>query len=253
MKTASTFLAGILALGAAGAEAATIVGLAGGDTLIAFDSETAKPAAPVRITGSEKLVGIDVRPADGLLYGVTAEGKVVTIDVATGAATAVVTLKTMLPAGVVATVDFNPVADRLRLIGSDGTNLRANLADGAVTVDGALNFAGPGASPRIVAGAYTNAVAGAKETVLFDIDGTGAALFRQAPPNDGVLNPVGKLGIEIQVAAFDIGTDGKGGNTAYLLAAGRLHKLDLATGAATAVAGDPALAAVTDIAVLPLP
>lgn len=254
-KNQWALMAALLTLGAGAAEAATIVGLTGGDTLIPFDSETGKTAAPVKITGTDKLVGIDVRPADGKLYGVTGAGQVVTIDPATGAATDLVMLKTMLPAGVAATIDFNPVADRLRLIGSDGTNLRANLADGAVTTDGALKFADTdmhkGETPKIIAGAYTNAVAGAKETTLFDIDGTIGGLIRQAPPNDGILNAVGKLGVATPVAAFDIVSDGKGGNTAYLLAGGVLHTVDLATGKAKAGAKVAGLEAASDIAVLP--
>ncbi|WP_163831669.1 DUF4394 domain-containing protein, partial [Proteus mirabilis] len=103
---------------------------------------------------------IDVRPADGLLYAVISDGSVVTIDPATGKATPKSKLDTMLPAGVVATVDFNPVADRLRVIGSDGTNLRANVDDGKVTKDGGLKFAETdgmkGKIPKVVAGAYTN-------------------------------------------------------------------------------------------------
>ena len=65
----------------------------------------------------------------------------------------------MLPAGAMATVDFNPAADRLRIIGSDGTNLRANVDDGKVTKDGQLKFADSdmhkGKTPKVVAGAYT--------------------------------------------------------------------------------------------------
>src|SRR2546430_13424484 len=36
--------------------------------------------------------------------------------------------------GVTVTVDFNPVADRLRVMGSDGTSLRVNVDDGKATV-----------------------------------------------------------------------------------------------------------------------
>jgi hypothetical protein len=88
-----------------------------------------------------RLLGIDVRPADGMLYGVAADGAVVTIDVATGKASPKSKLDAMLPPGVTATVDFNPAADRLRIIGSDGTNLRANVDDGKVTKDGSLKYA----------------------------------------------------------------------------------------------------------------
>src|SRR4029077_17168885 len=115
-----------------------------------------------------KVLGIDVRPADGMLYGVSGDGAIFTVDLATGKATMKSKLDTMLPAGSMATVDFNPVADRMRLIGSDGTNLRVNVDDGKVTTDGKLKFAETDMhkmeKPNIVAGAYINSVKGAKET-----------------------------------------------------------------------------------------
>jgi Domain of unknown function (DUF4394) len=45
-----------------------------------------------------------------------------------------------LKSGVTATIDFNPVADRLRAMGSDGTSLRVNVDDGKVTVDGSHKY-----------------------------------------------------------------------------------------------------------------
>jgi hypothetical protein len=93
-----------------------------------------------------------------------------------------------------------------------------------------------GEKANIVAGAYINSFKSAKETALFDIDGTIAGLIKQAPPNDGVLNAVGKLGVSVTgPMAFDILSDGKGGNSAWLLAGGTLHQVDLTTGKATAV------------------
>lgn len=188
-----------------------------------------------------------------MLYGLADDGAVVTIDPSSGKATMKSRLKTMLPAGVTATVDFNPVADRLRIIGSDGTNLRANVDDGAVTTDGALTFAEAdmhkGEKPNVIAGAYINSVKGAKETTLFDIDGTIGALLKQAPPNDGILNAVGKLGIPLSgPVAFDIVADGMANNTAWLVAGGMLHKVDLMTGKASVagtVTGAPGV--ITDI------
>ena len=56
----------------------------------------------------------------------------------------------------------------------------------------------------------------------------------------------------MQNAALDIASDGKGGNTAYLLTGNTLHTLDLATGKPTTlgeVAGLPGN--IIDIAVLP--
>lgn len=204
------------------------------------------------LNGGETLLGIDVRPKDGLLYGITSAARIVTIDPATGVATAKATLAadatdTTLPyAGLVGAafaVDFNPVADRLRVIGDGGQNLRINVDTGATTTDGAINRAG--AVPMVTAGAYTNSYAGATATTLYDID--GASLAMQNPPNDGVLANVGALGV---AAMGDNGMDIAGGANGLILAALRtavngpssLYRIDLATGAATLMNGsaDPA-------------
>ena len=142
------------------------------------------------------------------------------------------------------------------MIGSDGTNLRINVDDGKVTRDGNLKFAEAdmhkGETPKVVAGAYTNSVKGAKETTLYDIDATIGALLKQAPPNEGVLSSVGKLGVTPKSFAFDIISDASGGNTGWLMAEGALHKVDLATGQATLVAKiDGVTGEVRDIAVMP--
>jgi hypothetical protein len=146
-------------------------------------------------------------------------------------------LDAMLAPGAMATVDFNPVADRLRIIGSDGANLRANVDDGKVTRDGQLKFSDAdmhkGKTPKVVAGAYTNSMKGAKETTLYDIDASGA-LVRQAPPNDGVLNLVGMLGMEAGNVAFDI-VAGDAAGEGWLMNGRTLYRVDLATGKASEV------------------
>ena len=161
----------------------------------------------------------------------------------------------MPPAGATVTVDFNPVADRLRVIGSDGSNLRANVDDGKVVTDGALKFAdadaNKGKTPKVVAGAYTNPVKGAAQTTLYDIDATAGVLVKQAPPNDGVLGTVGSLGMSVGVIAFDIAPDGKGGDAGWLLADGTLYSLDLASGKTSKVGAVAGVAKAWDIAVIP--
>lgn len=252
---ALTLLTGTALAGTA-ARAETVAALVGNDTLVHVNTETKKAEKTVKVTGiSGTILGIDVRPADGMLYGVVSDGSVVTIDPMTGAATAKSKLDTMLGAGITATVDFNPVADRLRIIGSDGTNLRANVDDGKVTKDGQLKFADAdtmkGKTPKIVAGAYTNSMKGAKETALFDIDASGA-LLKQAPPNDGVLNTVGMLGMSGEVVSFDIMSDGKGGNSAWAMSGDTLYSIDLATGKGTVAAKIAGVTGpVRDIAILP--
>lgn len=235
------------------ANAAEVAALVGNDTIAFVDTAQKKATGSVNVSGiSGALVGIDVRPADGMLYGLVEDGTVVTIA-KDGKATMKSKLDTMLSKGVSATVDFNPAADRLRVIGSDGMNLRANVDDGKVTKDGDLKYTGDGASkkPNVTAGAYTNSVKGAKETALFDIDADGN-LLKQAPPNDGVLTIVGKLGIKTDKAAFDIWSDGQGKNEAWVMSGDTLYSVDLASGKATEAAKIAGVSGtVRDIAIMP--
>ncbi|MGF6114981.1 hypothetical protein ABIE30_005554 [Janthinobacterium lividum] len=208
--------------------------------------------ANVAITGlaaGERLLGFDIRPKDGLLYGISSAGRIVTIDPATGAATVKATLAADAAdasapytaiAGTAFGVDFNPVADRLRVIGSTGQSLRINVDTGATTTDGAVNRAG--ATPVVTAAAYSNSFAGTTATMLFDIDTASASLALQNPPNDGTLVNVGLLGV---AAAGDVGFDIAGGANGLALAALRtaatgpssLYRIDLATGAAVLSGG----------------
>ena len=237
LRTALLAGAATLALGAT-ARAATLVGLTADNHLVRFDSDTRRAMPAVKVSGTEgRLLGIDVRPADGKLYGLTDAGQIVTIDPTTGRATAVSKLGEKFESGGRATIDFNPVADRMRVMGMSGVNLRVNVETGAATKDGTLKYAAGGpmaeTTPRIVAGAYTNSMAGAKETMLYTVDSLSRMLNLQAPPNDGVQQPKGEIAASLPAGvAFDILSDGAGGNAALLLAGGMLHPLDLASGKA---------------------
>lgn len=238
------------------AQAGEFATLSGDATLTVFDSASRKALRTMTVSGiSGKLAGIDVRPADSMLYGLVEDGTVVTIDAATGKATMKSKLETMLGKGVIATVDFNPVADRLRIIGSDGTNLRANVDDGKVTVDKKLNFAesdaNKGKTPMVTAAAYSNSMKGAKETALYDIDTTLGVWAKQAPPNDGVLNTTAPIGVKGKVTAFDIVSDGNGGNIGWMLVGKTLYQVDIAAGKATSVGDINVKGAVRDLAILP--
>jgi len=228
---------GAAGLAATGAHAATAIGLVGGNTLVTFDTETRAVSGTVEVSGVDSLAGIDQRPADGLLYGVTNAGEVVTIDTASGAATVKSTLSEKLPSYDGAIVDFNPMADRLRLMGTDGTNHRVNVDDGAVTVDGSLAYEASdmhaGETPAIVAAAYINSFGKPEATAMYDIDATIVALIQQVSPNDGTLAAVGKLGVDGgSNYAFDIHSTEDLTNTAYLVVDNVLHTVDLETGAA---------------------
>ncbi|MCX7290324.1 DUF4394 domain-containing protein, partial [Janthinobacterium sp.] len=207
------------------------------------------------LAAGERLLGFDIRPKDGLLYGVSSAGRIVTIDPATGAASVKATLAADAAdasapytaiAGTAFGVDFNPVADRLRVIANTGQSLRINVDTGATTTDGAINRAG--AAPAVTAAAYSNSFAGTTATTLFDIDTASASLALQNPPNDGTLVNVGLLGV---AAAGDVGFDIAGGANGLALAVLRtsatgpssLYRIDLATGAAVLSGGAAAPAA----------
>jgi hypothetical protein len=174
--------------------------LVDGKTLVWVDPATKKVTGKADIKGAANVVGIDVRPADGMLlrgdrrrrhlHGRRQERRRHDEEQDLGR------LK-----GTITVVDFNPAADRLRVITSDGANLRINVDDGKTTVDGTLKYKDgdmqAGKTPKVVAGAYTNS-ANPKPTAtaLYDIDDAGH-LLSQAPPNDGVLNTVGMLGVKL--------------------------------------------------------
>jgi hypothetical protein len=242
MKTRLARMAGVsllaLIAGMAAAQAANLVGLTADGKLVGIDTATMTASAPVAISG-DKIVGIDVRPADGKLYGVAADGQIVTIDPKTGAVTKVSVISEKVTLGDRPVVDFNPAADRLRVIAAGGVSLRINVETGATIVDKPLNFDAADASaakkPAVVAGAYTNSVAGAKATELFHVDGATGAWVLQSPPNDGILKTRGALGVaNLADAVVDIATEGDK-NTAWMIAGGTLYTIDIASGKATSV------------------
>jgi len=87
---------------------------------------------------------------------------------------------------------------------------------------------------------------------LYNVDLASSSLMLQNPPNDGVQQVVGMVADGLKNAAMDIASDGKGGNTAYLLTGTTLHTVDLASGKPMTL-GDVAdlPGNIIDIAVLP--
>jgi hypothetical protein len=239
------------------ASAQSLIGLTADNALVRIDAEARRAAAPIRITGADgRVLGIDQRPQDGRLYGITERGQIVTIDPATGRAMQASRLATAFEHGGRVVFDFNPVANRLRLMGLSGVNLRVNVETGEAAVDGTLRYAAgtplAETAPRITAGAYTNSAAGQTATALYTIDPLIGSFNRQAPPNDGVQQPRGMPGTALPPGiAFDILFDGQA-NRGLLLAGGTLHAVNLETGVLTPqgpVAGLPA-AEILDMAAM---
>jgi len=236
-RTLLTSSALLLAAGAAHATPA--IGLAGDKTLVVIDSNAGKATKSMDVTGVDRLLGIDLRPATGQLIGVTDAHEIVEIDPETGAATVLSKMDKMLPLkdGQPVIVDFNPKANKLRFM-TGMTNHRVDIESGKVTADGSLAFEEQdmhaGEAPNIVAAAYINSYGKPDATAMYDIDATINAVIRQTSPNDGTLAAIGKLGVDAaDTYAFDIATDSEGNNKAWLATGTWLHTVSLETGKVT--------------------
>lgn len=213
-------------------DAFRIIGLTPNNVLVRFGSDNPNR---VRVTGIDgNLQGIDFRPADGKLYGVTDTDKIYTINPNTGNAKLVCTLSNSFDGGFQSGVDWNPQVNRLRLVGSNDQSFSVGVPSATdpntcdVIVNGNLNPP----DPNITAAAYTNSRANAASTLLYDIDYDRDLLVLQDPPT-GTLTPVGPLGVNFDpIGGFDIFTNANGKDSAFALSGSTLYRINLATGAA---------------------
>ncbi|MFJ5934442.1 DUF4394 domain-containing protein [Streptomyces sp. NPDC093071] len=244
----------------------TSVGLTSDQRLVEFavtDPSGARSLGKVGgLKGDGKLVGIDFRVQNGKLYGVGDKGGVYTLD--HKAAAVKVSQLTVALQGKHFGVDFNPAANRLRVISDTGQNLRHNIDDPAAprttTADGTLTnpTTPPSTALGVTGAAYTNNdLDAATATTLFDVDTVNNRVSLQSPANAGTLAPTGNLGVDAGPSAgFDIyskPSDGTNHGFAALNTGGkqRFYTVDLLTGRAALVGAFPASRQVVDIA-LPL-
>lgn len=187
------------------------------------------------------LEGIDIRPINGKLYALGNNSRIYAIDLASGVSTEQSTLQLMdgtpvLLNGDFFGVDFNPVADRLRVVSNTGQNLRINVMTGVTILDGSLKIGSNMMVPYVTAAAYTNSYPGVTATTLFDIDSKSNLVYKQSPPNDGVLIEPKSLGIDVNTAiGLDIGNF-SGTTYAIMMVGGTtsFYTIDLTTGIPTA-------------------
>jgi Domain of unknown function (DUF4394)/Carbohydrate binding module (family 6) len=185
------------------------------------------------------LIGIDFRVADGALYAVTDTGSIYTINLSPtnlGGVTLVSNMTPRFPSGYQSLMDFNPVLNAIRLIGSEnknyavvnsGGNLNATAVQTSLTYG--ANDVNAAATPHVAAGSYTNNYVGATVTLFYgidyDLDTFVTILPAGNPPTGssatggGVLTTIGQLvtptGAPVNVSPttdFDIYTDSNGNN-----------------------------------------
>ena len=211
---------------------------------------------------AEGLVAIDFRPGGGTgslagaLYAISADSRIYTIDPFSGFADPV-TANGSPPVGAtgtnpltpllatpVAGFDFNPQADRLRIVTPAEQNLRLEPSPIATFTDTPLTGV-----TEVSAAAYTENYPAARSTTLYTIDSAADTLVRQGVagggntpatdgPNGGVGTTIGPLGVDTVASntSFDISA---GGGRAFAAltppssSTTSLYTIDLASGAAT--------------------
>ena len=229
------------------AQAASLVGLSTNNQIGVFDSANVAAAAFVNISGlssGESLIGIDLRPSNNTIYGISTSNNVYTVNANSGAATFVTALNaSIINASLGYGFDFNPVADfagnaSLRLVSSAGNNYAINANTGAVTVATSItggDYSGVAYTGSTPAGAPAS-------TMLYYVDASDDTLNKNVAPgtfNAPNIQEVGKLNANIgAVNGFEILADG----SAFLAATvgngngtTRLFDVDLVTGKASQI------------------
>jgi len=242
----STVLGVSLLAGVAHVNADTLYGF-NSSQLAVIDSLNLGAVSYLDISGlsaGERLLGVDLRPTDGLVYGLTSQNRLYTLDTTTGAATFKSSLSGASVAGQSIGIDFNPVADfagasSLRVITGTGNNYAINANTGVVG-----NAAGANIGSGYTAVSYINSIPGTAPTStgLYYVNTNSDSLHFLAtgfnnPAGAGGIQLVGSLGVNaLSAGGFDV----LGNSHAYALfnlddgtLDSQLFSINLATGAAT--------------------
>jgi hypothetical protein len=160
------------------------------NSLLISDPTSSVAAVQKLITGitvGQVLVGIDFRPANGQLYAVgrslevdgqSRNSQLYTINAATGEASPIGSLSIPGLLTTRAGFDFNPVTDRLIIIGTTTTRIfEVNPTTGATSMGTGDVSTGSRIVPTIIATAYDNNYAGATTTSLYFADVLTSGLY----------------------------------------------------------------------------
>ena len=222
-------------------------------SIIGFESNAPnKITTTVTVSGlasGESLVRFDYLPASGILYGLTNDNKLATIDVSTGAATLVNTTAFTTDSLSGAVISFDPVSGQLRVM-SANDNLRVDPATATlIATNTAAAFdsgdTNSGKTPNLVGLAYNNQVTSATSTTLYALDTGTSSLVRvgdsgattTASADTGDLHTIGPVGVSFNAdAGFAI--DRKDGTAYASLQNGSgaiFYTIDLGAGTAVEV------------------
>ncbi|MCW1885606.1 DUF4394 domain-containing protein [Luteolibacter flavescens] len=239
---------------ATSASAVTIYTIGSDNSFYSFDSAVPSVVTQVGAAGSAAgYVDLDVYGANGSLYGITASGSGASINLSTGASSGGWTPNTNPITGAVNAFDFNPAADRVRVISNGGTNnyrVQPDFASapqtitnpGGVTVDGGFNFTSSTGTLRpgifVLGAGYTNPGNNPASTILYTLSSDGFLNSHTTPAGsfgDGVAIGAAGLGFTPTGSGFDIDLEGIGYAIANSDGVSNLYAIDLTTGVGTLV------------------
>jgi hypothetical protein len=205
--------------------------------LVRFEETAPEKAASKPITGlqpNERILGIDFRPSNKLLYGLGSSNRLYKIDPETAAASAIgLTPFTPALAGQSFGFDFDPVADGARVHSDIDQDMMLDPDLGTVAgVDPDLSYA----TDDVNAYQHLNVVGTAftAKDALYAIDSTRNLLVHISDPYSGRAATVGALGVAMtDVAGFDIAPTGEAYAALRVGVATGLYAIDLDKGTAT--------------------
>lgn len=237
--------------------AITIYGLGSGGQIYSFDTATPLVFNNVGSATAAGIVDIDFRGANNKLYAMAGSGATSTVDISNGALTSVFSSTSIPINGGVSSFDFNPVADRLRVVGGGVNNYRL-FPDGAPMPGGTVvNGASDGVfSVTLLDVAYTNPFnnTSAGMTTLYSIGADGFLYTHPLAggPTFNMVSQVGNLNLIGGLApGANVGFDIDSSGTAWLVNGTSLYTVNLDTGNATPAG--TLNQALTSIAVVPEP
>jgi hypothetical protein len=218
------FVAGISAAcvlaAVSSAQAELIYGINGANQLIGFDS-----AAPNSILSTVDISGANILNIDfnssGVLYGLSDNNGLYTINLGTGAASLVGS--PAISGGF--DYGFDVSASGIRVVTDAGGNFRVNPANGALTTDTASALSLVGSASQF--------------GITYGIDANLDVLTRTLDPNSGVYETIGSLGLDVTgLLGFDISDSG----IAYVSLSedgftSQLYTINLLSGAVTEIGG----------------
>ena len=237
-----------------------IWGITMNGNLVSFDTDQPgqirSTKAVTGVTSGQNLMGMDYRPSTGVLYAMgynsaTGAAQLYTLDVNTGVATTVgASINLGIGLGSMG-FDFNPLVDRIRVTGSNGSNFRIDPTNGTIAAtDTNFSYAAgdvnQNGTATLGAVAYSNSYTGATTTTMYGFDQVLNIMTSLSAPNNGSMNTIGASGItsDISDRSFDMDiyyNAANQTNTAYFIgnnmgqASDRLYKVNLTTGNMTLV------------------